>query len=132
MMIIVDSSVWIDFVRGTQNAHTSWLREHEGTVKIGLTDLILCELLQGTTNQVEFSRTLERLLLFPVLPCAGTALAIAAARHYTLLREHGITIRKTIDCLIATFCLVHGHTLLHRDRDFDYFEREFGLIVVNI
>jgi predicted nucleic acid-binding protein len=131
-MTIVDSSVWIDFVHRKSTPHTAWLQENIVRERIGVTDLILSEVLQGTRDKEEFRRTLDRFLLLPIFPCAGTSMAVASARNYSILRSRGITVRRTIDCFIATFCITQGYALLHHDRDFDHFEREFGLRVVKV
>jgi predicted nucleic acid-binding protein len=130
-MIIVDSSVWIDSLKGAVNAQTVWLERELGTQPIALTDLILCEVLQGIRPNHIFEGIREELSHYPLLRCSGQSLAIAAAQNYRHLRTRGITVRKTIDCLIATFCIAHGHTLLHRDRDFDPFEQHLGLQVLH-
>lgn len=130
-MVIVDTSVWIDALRGTATPQTICLRQTIGTQEIGLTSLILCEVLQGVRSNREFREFSEDLLRFPVFDSGSVELAIAAAKNYRILRDRGITIRKTIDCVIATFCIVSGHQLLHRDRDFNAFETHLGLRVVH-
>jgi predicted nucleic acid-binding protein len=130
-MVIVDTTVWIDYLRGSQNPETRWLdRELQGQ-RLGLTDLILCEVLQGIRDQGNFMRVQRELLKFQVFQTGGVGLAVAAAQNYRSLRENGHTVRKTIDCLIATFCLQAKHELLHRDHDFDPFEKVLGLQVVH-
>ncbi len=116
---------------GTANGHTLWLDRALGRQPLGLTDLMYCEVLQGIRSDALFPqirRDLEKLTIFET---GGTQLALAAAQNYPLLRRRGITIRKTMDCLIATFCLEAGYELLHRDRDFDEFEAYLGLRVVH-
>ena len=130
-MVIIDTTVWIDYLRGTANPETRWLDGELRRQPLGLTDLILCEVLQGIQHQTAFKLARAQLMKFHVFPTGGTALAIAAAQNYRDLRDLGYTVRKTVDCLIATFCLRAKHELLHRDRDFDPFEREFGLQVVH-
>jgi predicted nucleic acid-binding protein len=130
-MVIVDATVWIDYLRGDENPETLWLESQLTHQPIGLTDLTLCEVLQGVRGRSEFSHACDDLLRFQLFSTGGLDLAIAAARNYLSLRERGQTVRKTIDCLIATFCLQAGHELLHRDRDFDAFERTLGLRVVH-
>ncbi len=129
-MVIVDSTVWIDLLAGRVNAETEWLTRELIEQRMGLTDLILCEVLQGVRDEKAFIQVREQLLKFEVFDSVGAELAMAAARNYRLLRKQGYTVRTTIDCLIATFCLEHGHALLHRDRDFDVFEERLGLRVV--
>jgi predicted nucleic acid-binding protein len=129
-MVIVDTSVWIDFLAGRSNVETEWLARELVQQRMGLTDLILCEVLQGVRGERAFAEVQEQLLEFEVFDSGGAEVAVAAARNYRSLREQGLTVRTTIDCLIATFCLENGHSLLHRDRDFDVFEKRLGLRVV--
>jgi predicted nucleic acid-binding protein len=130
-MVIVDTTVWIDYLGGELTPQTGWLDRELQNQRLGLTDVILCEVLQGIRGQAAFRRVRDHLLKFEVFPTGGTDLAIAAAQNYRTLRQRGYTVRKTIDCWIATFCLTSGHTLLQRDRDFDAFERVLGLQVVH-
>jgi len=130
-VIIVDTTVWIDYFRGTTTPETDWLDRNLLRHRLGLTDLILCEVLQGVTDDTVFEQVRRELLKLEVFPTGGTALALAAATHYRTLRAQGHTVRRTIDCLIATFCLQNGHALLHNDRDFDPFEQTLGLIVIH-
>ena len=130
-MVIVDTTVWIDYLGGTVNPESSWLDGQMESRRIGLTDMILCEVMQGIRQPLEFQRIRDQLLVFDVFATGGIDQAMAAAENYRRLRHRGFTIRKTIDCWIATFCLSLGHQLLHRDRDFDPFERELGLRVVH-
>ncbi|MGB7198483.1 MAG: PIN domain nuclease [Acidobacteriaceae bacterium] len=130
-MTIVDTTVWIDYLRGAANPHTDWLDRELNRQRLGLTDLILCEILQGIVGDSTFTRVRRDLSRFEVFDTGGEALAVAAARNYRSLRSSGHTVRKTIDCLIATFCLTERHSLLHRDHDFDAFEKYLGLRVVH-
>jgi predicted nucleic acid-binding protein len=98
---------------------------------VALTDLILCEVLQGIRRDVLFTSVRHDLLKFVIFETGGSDLALASAANYRELRKRGITVRSTIDCLIATFCIREGHSLLHRDRDYDAFERHLGLSVVH-
>jgi len=109
---------------------TDTTRESERQ-RIGLLDLTVCEVLQGVSTEAVAVRVLRGLRRFEIFDTGGVALAEAAARNYRRLRSRGRTVRKTIDCLIATFCLEHSHTLLHRDRDFDAFEDLLNLQVVH-
>jgi predicted nucleic acid-binding protein len=129
-MVIVDTTVWIDYLRGIENAQTRWLDLSLDSQRLGLTNLILCEVLQGIPNQGTFAQVRDDLLKFHVFETGGVDLAIASAENYRILRQHGHTVRKTIDCLIATFCLQAGHELLHRDRDYEPFEAVLGLQVI--
>src|SRR5262252_8169011 len=130
-MVIVDTTVWIDYFRGISNPETEWLDDELGRQRLGVTDVILCEVLQGVRDErtaVEVERQLRKLQVFQ---SGGVELASDAARNYRLLRRRGRTVRKTIDCLIATFCIREQHALLHRDRDFDPFEQLLELAVVH-
>jgi predicted nucleic acid-binding protein len=130
-MVIVDTTVWIAYLRGVESREALWLDRALTRQRLGLTDLILCEVLQGIRDQTTFVDARDRLSSLHLFQIGGKELAIAAAQNYRALRERGYTIRGTIDCLIATFCLEAGHELLHRDRDFDVFEKELGLRVVH-
>lgn len=130
-MVIVDTSVWVDFIRGTSNAETGWLRAASGREAVALTDLILCELLQGAGNAAMVARIEEELAPLAVFSSVGEERARRAAGYYREMRRRGQTVRGTVDCLIATFCLQQGHLLLHRDRGFDRFEQELGLRVLH-
>jgi len=128
-MVIVDSSVWIDYLNGAVNDYTEWLDQELTRQRIGLIDLILCEVLQGIRTGAQFRQTHEYLLNFQVFVAGGVDLATSAAQNFRALRKRGITVRKPMDCLIATFCILQGHELLHRDRDFDAFKKHLGLKV---
>ena len=130
-MVIVDTTVWIDYFGGITNTETGWLDRALARERLGLTDLILAEVLQGIRDDASFRQVREDLLKFRVFANGGTAFAVVAADNYRALRKRGFTIRKTVDCWIATFCLLSGHRLLHRDRDFDVFENQLGLKVVH-
>ncbi len=130
-MIIVDTTVWIDYLGGIENPEALWLDQALTTTRLGLTDLILCEVLQGIRDERQFEETRRRLARFEIFPTGGPELAVAAARNYRTLRAKGVTVRKTIDCLIATFCLRHHHTLLHRNADYNPFEHHLNLSVVH-
>ncbi len=130
-MVIVDTTVWIDYLRGAENPETVWLDRELTHQRFGLTDLILCEVLQGVRDRSAFLQVRDELLNFHVFSTGGQELAIAAAGNYRTLRERGHTVRKTIDCLIATFCLEGNHELLHRDRDYNTFEKILGMRVVH-
>jgi predicted nucleic acid-binding protein len=130
-VVIVDSTVWIDYLCEVDNAETAWLDRALELERIGLTDLILCEVLQGARGDSAFLQLKRRLLEFAVFDAGGVERALSSAENYLVLRAKGITVRKTIDCLIATFCIEEGNALLHRDRDFEPFERYLGLRVVH-
>jgi predicted nucleic acid-binding protein len=130
-VVIVDSTVWVDLFNGRLDARTAWLKRAILDQEIGLTDLILCEVLQGLRADTAFRQVKSDLMEFEIFDSGGIELAIAAAENYRMLRSNGITIRKTIDCLIATVCIQKEHVLLHNDRDFDPFERHLGLKVIH-
>ena len=130
-MTIVDSSVWIDALQGRTTAETDWLRQQVTVSALGVTDLILCEVLRGVRRDDQFHPFRMDLLRFLVPDSVGTGLAIATAENYRSLRKRGITVRGTVDCMTATYCIREGHALLHRDRDFDPFEEHLGLRVVH-
>ena len=130
-MVIIDTTVWIDYLNGIQTPQTEWLETEVEKQRLGLTDLILCEVLQGVKDEHLAAETQRELLKFEILPMGGVDLAVASARNYRKLRVQGLTVRKTVYCLIATFCLMNGHALLHNDRDFDPFEQVLGLPVVH-
>ena len=129
-MILVDTSVWVDFFNNVANPYTAWLERHVYTERIGITDLILCEILQGARDDVRFEQMRRNLTNLPVV-AGSRELSIAAARNYRSLRDRGITVRKPADTLIATTCIELGYLLLHHDRDFDGFERHLGLSVIH-
>ena len=129
-MVIVDTTVWIDYLGGVRNAEADWLDRELDRQRLGLTDLILCEVLQGIRDDIAFGRVLREFRRFEIFTTGGEELAVASARNYRTLRQRGHTVRKTIDCWIATFCIREKHSLLHRDRDFDPFETLLGLAVI--
>ena len=129
-MIIVDSSVWIDYFRAIPTPQTLWLKGMEKE-EVGIAALILCEVLRGARSQRDFVAVRNAMLSFPVLRGDEVALAIAAAENYRILRAKGITVRKTADTLIATLCIRGHHELLHNDRDFDAFEKHLCLRVIH-
>ena len=130
-MVIVDSTVWIDFLAARGNPESLWVRREFSRQRIGLTDIILCEVLQGLCDEAASVRIQRQLATLPILETGGVQLAVASAGNYRRLQAKGYTVRKTIDCLIATFCIEYGHSLLHRDRDFDPFEMHLGLKVIH-
>ena len=130
-MVIVDTTIWVDYLRGYTTAETDWLERELPRIRLGLADLILCEVLQGIRSEVEFESVFERLTHLEVFDTGGAPLAVRAAGNYLLLRSRGHTVRKIIDCLIATFCIREGFSLLHRDRDYNAFEKELGLHVIH-
>jgi predicted nucleic acid-binding protein len=130
-VVIIDTTVWVDYLHGAQNAETDWLNAELDRQRLGLTDIILCEVLQGVRDDVMARQVEAALTRCEVFDMGGVALAREAAHNYRMLRGSGLTVRKIIDCLIATFCLRGQHSLLHRDRDFDPFEKLLGLSVIH-
>ncbi len=126
-MILVDSSVWVDYLRGTQTPQTDKLDGLLGSVPLAVGDLILTEVLQGCGTDKEFNEVRRMLLNLTVVTLGGQDVAIEAARNYRRLRALGLTVRKTIDTVIATRCIMDKLELLHSDRDFDAFEQHLGL-----
>lgn len=126
-MILVDASVWIDYFRGTPTPQTDFLDALLGREPILIGDLILAEVSQGFSSDRDFEQARTLLGALEVVPLGGAAIAIQAARNFRTLRALGITVRKTIDTLIATSCIEHDHALLFSDRDFDPFVRYLGL-----
>lgn len=127
-MILVDSSVWIDYFRGVVTPHTNRLDTLLGVELIGIPDVVLTEVLQGVARDRNFDTALRILTSLTVVEVGGRDTAIQAARNFRLLRARGVTIRKTIDTLIATRCIEGGFALLHNDRDFDPFVEYLGLV----
>ena len=131
-MVIIDSTVWIDYLRGIVSKETAWFESELKRQRFGLTDLILCEILQGVADENIARQVLRELSLFQIYDTGGEEMAVAAARNFRLLRQRGRTVRKTIDGLIATFCLRQGFSLLHCDRDYNHFETVLGLSVIHL
>jgi predicted nucleic acid-binding protein len=126
-MVIVDTSVLIDYFGGYSNPQTEWLDQQASFRHIGIPSLVLTETLQGIRDERKFAATAKELSRFAIFEIGGRELAIQSARNYRILRGLGVTIRSTIDCLIATFCIEEGHELLHHDCDFEFFRRHLGL-----
>lgn len=128
-MVIADTSVWVDFLRGSEASHCETLALLLEEQEIALCDRVLQEVLQGVRGEAEFRRVSARLLALPCYNLGGQELALAAARNYRRLRDLGVTPRSATDVLIATFCIEGRHDLLHSDRDFNAFARHLGLKV---
>ena len=127
-MILVDSSVWIDYFRGAATPQTDRLDQLLSSELLLIGDLILTEVLQGFASEPDFNQARSLLAALPVVPLVGGEVALRAARNYRQLRAQGVTVRKTIDTLIATSCIEHGYALLYSDRDFDPFVEHLGLV----
>ncbi|HEX9902123.1 MAG TPA: PIN domain nuclease [Acidobacteriota bacterium] len=129
-MILVDSSVWVDYFNGKKTAKTDWLDSALGNKPIVMGDLIMAEVLQGFQRDEDFRAARQLLLEFPFMEMVGKDIAMRSAGNYRFLRRRGVTVRKTIDVLIGTFCIVHGLYLLHDDRDFDPLVKHLKLKII--
>jgi predicted nucleic acid-binding protein len=129
-LILVDSSVWIDYFRGTLTPQTEQLDELLGMEPLAIGDLIMAEVLQGFVSDRDFETALKLFASLAFVELGGHDIAVKAAWNFRALRKRGVTIRKTIDCVIATRCIEDGLTLLHNDRDFDAFVKHLGLLVL--
>jgi predicted nucleic acid-binding protein len=133
-MILVDSSVWIDFLRGTSNRQTeqlvTWLSGSRIMADVGVADLVVFEVLRGFDNPKAQEKAKQLLLDLEVVEIGGLENSLLAADHYLQLRTRGYTIASPIDVILASYCITHGHTLLHRDADFDVMATLRGLRVV--
>ena len=130
-MILVDSSVWIDFFRGKDTPEVDRLDKLFEQERVLVGDLILTEVLQGFSTDKDFNQARKTMDNFEVVELGGAAVAVKAAKNYRALRALGFTVRKTIDTLIATRCIESGFRLLHSDRDFEPFSAHLGLQVVS-
>jgi predicted nucleic acid-binding protein len=126
--MVVDSSVWIDFLKGRKVAHVQRLQTALGVDEIIVGDLMLCEVLQGLGTERDTRQVESLLRRFEIVSMAGEAIAVSAARNFRSLRRRGVTIRRTIDLLIGTWCIENGAALLHNDSDFKPMARFLGLI----
>jgi hypothetical protein len=129
-LILVDSSVWIDYFTGAITRETEALHRLLGQEPLAVGDLILTEVLQGFDNARAFNKVRKMLTSLTVVEVGGQEIAIQAARNFRALRNLGVTVRKTIDTIIATRCIESGYQLLHSDRDFEPFTKHLGLRVV--
>jgi predicted nucleic acid-binding protein len=129
-MILVDTSVWIDYFNGEVNTHTNTLDAAIMTGTVAIADIIFLEILQGFRNDKDYIAAKKRLLLLDIYSIFNATMVEACAESYRTLRKKGITIRKTNDVIIATFCIKNRIPLLYLDRDFDPFVKHLGLISV--
>jgi predicted nucleic acid-binding protein len=130
-LILVDSSVWVDYFRGNTTPQTDTLDLLLGREPLAIGDLILAEVLQGFDKDRDFNQARRLLTSLLVVEIGGLEIAIQAAKNFRMLRRRGVTIRKTIDTIIATRCIESGYDLLHSDRDFDPFAAYLGLRVIS-
>jgi predicted nucleic acid-binding protein len=126
-VILVDSSVWIDYFRGTPTPQTEKLDTLLGVEPVATGDLVLTEVLQGFGSDRDFNQAKKLMTSLVIIDLVGQHIAIQAARNFRRLRSLGITVRKTIDTVIATCCMENGLPLLYSDRDFDPFVEHLGL-----
>jgi len=133
-VILVDSSVWIDYFRGARNRPVqqllTWLQGGKATVDLGVADLVVFEVMRGFASPKEQKRAHDLLLALDIVEIGGLDNALLAAAHYSALRTQGYTVRSPIDVLLASYCIRHGHMLLHRDADFDVMAALRGLQVM--
>jgi len=128
-LILVDSSVWIDYFNGVDCPETNRLDRMLSSEPVLTGDIILTEVLQGFNDEADFRRARTLLTRLPFEPMLGRQVALQSAANYRRLRRQGITVRKTLDVMIATFCILNNHALLHRDHDFDPLERWLDLVI---
>jgi predicted nucleic acid-binding protein len=126
-VILVDSSVWIDYFNGVKNRQTEFLYQEIGDTNFAVGDLIYGEVMQGFRSDKDYKIAYDFFEELPMLFLLGKESALASAQNYRFLRKKGITVRKTIDCYIATYCIKKNIPLLHSDRDFDPFVEHLGL-----
>lgn len=130
-MVFIDSTVWVDYFNGRITPQTDYLDHILTSIPILIGDLILAEVLQGFRQDSDFEQARRALGKFEIVTMVNPDLAIQSARNYRTLRKKGITVRKTIDSLIATYCIENNHELLHNDSDFDPYEQHLGLRVIH-
>ena len=126
-MIVVDTSVWIAKLRQDDTPATRFLEALRNEDELVIGDIVVLEVLQGIDSERNAARLENWFLDYGITPMLNEQVALAAARNFRALRRKGITVRKTPDLVIGTFCLLEGHQLLHQDRDFDHFETYLGL-----
>jgi hypothetical protein len=127
-VIVVDTSIWVDYFNGQVTPETDALDNLLGRQEIIVGDLILTEVLQGFRQERHFRQVLRLFRAFPIVTMLGPDLAVRSAENYRVLRRRGVTVRKTIDVMIGTYCLVKSYPLLFADRDFDPMVQHLGLI----
>ena len=130
-MLVVDTTVWVDYFNGVENSKTDFLNTILDKTPILIGDLILAEVLQGFRHDPDFEKVRRALGKYLQVNMVNSALAVQSARNFRFLRQKGITVRKTIDSLIATYCIENDHELLHNDSDYDGYEQHLGLRVIH-
>ena len=131
MATLVDSSVWIDFFNGRSTPAVSYLDRSLGRRSFLVGDLVLAEVLQGFQQDREFQKARDALLRFPIVEISDQEIALRSALNYRRLRRLGLTVRGTVDCLIATYCIENGCSLLSSDRDFSLFAEHLDLELID-
>jgi len=126
-MIIADTSAWIDYFKGVDAPHTNILDRELSRNRIGTGDLIIAEFLQGFRTDRDYQEAKSLMDSLEYFDLVGKEVALLAGQNFRRLRREGITVRKTIDVLIASFCIINDFELIHNDRDFDPFEERLGL-----
>ena len=126
-MIFVDSSVWIDYFNGNETPEVKKLDSILGSTPVCTGDIVLTEVLQGFRNDTDYETAKELLSALIILNVLNTSIALKSASNFRLLRKKGVTVRKTIDVIIATFCIENDLSLLYSDRDFDAFQKSLNL-----
>ena len=129
MPALIDTSVLVDYTRGRRTDQVAKFSHLVASGDVLIGDLVLCEFLRGLDTEQEAWRAQQAFERFPILELCGSGIAIEAARNYRLLRALGITVRKTIDLIVGTYCIRHSIPLLHNDRDYDPMEHHLGLKV---
>jgi len=129
-VIVVDSSTWIAHFRNAESESVRVLRSLFGETELLVGDIVLLEVLQGARDEAHAARIAGELNEFNIVRMLDAEIAVQAAHNYRALRGKGITIRKTVDLIIGTYCIEHGHTLLHGDRDFEPMRMHLGLQVL--
>ena len=130
-MLVVDTTVWVDYFNGAENPQTDYLHAVLDQTPILIGDLILTEVLQGFRHDPDFEKVRRALGKYVQVNMVSPELAVQSARNYRFLRGKGVTVRRTIDSLIATYCIENDHELLHNDSDFDGYEKHLGLKVIH-
>ena len=131
-MLIADSSVWIDYFNGVPSPQTEVLDSALGRDLVAVGDIMLAEVLQGFSSERHFQIARELMLSLNVVNVLDTSIALKSAENYRMLRRKGVTVRKTTDCIIATWCIENQAPLLHSDKDFEPFEKHLGLQAVTL
>lgn len=128
MRLVVDTSVWIDYFNDSGKPNVGRLEQALGVCEILVGDVVLAEVLQGFRSDLDFRKALDLLGRFEVVPMLGRDLAIDVAQNFRRLRKRGVTVRKTLDVVIGTYCVTHRLPLLFSDRDFEPMVRHLGLL----